>query len=360
MMALSRALAIGLLVTFVAHTKVLGQAHVQWTVSRVPELAGTQLHGPYGISRGPGKALYICDCDAQLVRKLSSDGKVSIIAGNGTRGYSGDGGPATSAQLSDPYEVRFDHAGDIYFVEMKNNVVRKVDHATGVISTIAGTGKPGFAGDGGPASKAQLNQPHSIQFDAHGDLYICDIANSRIRKIDMKTGVINTFAGTGKKEPTPEGSPRAGTALNGPRAIDFDRAGNLWLALREGNAVYKLDIATDTWRRIAGTGAKGFTGNGGPALQATLSGPKGLSIGPDGNVYLTDTESHSIRMIDVKAGTIDVVAGDNKIGNATGLGLQSRFKRPHGIFVDADGAIFVGDTENDRVCAIRPGSGQVK
>jgi len=331
-----------------------GMASDNWIISPLPQLANVPLHGPYGIARGPDDALYICDCDAQLVRRLSSDGKLSIVAGNGTRGYSGDGGPATAAQLSDPYEVRFDHRRDIYFVEMQNNVIRKVDHTTGVISTIAGTGKPGFSGDGGPAARAQLNQPHSIQFDARGDLYICDIANSRIRKVDMTTGVISTFAGTGKKAPTPDGSPRAGTPLNGPRAIDLDKAGNLWLALRDGNAVYKLDAVSDTWHRVAGTGAKGFTGNGGPALQATLSGPKGLSIGPDGNVYLTDTESHSIRRIDVKTGTIDVVAGDNISGNATGSGSQARFKRPHGIFVDTDGAIFVGDTENDRVCVIRP------
>jgi sugar lactone lactonase YvrE len=325
----------------------------RWNVSAIPELASVTLHGPYGIARGPDNALYICDCDAQLLLKLGAEGKTSTVAGNGTRGYSGDGGPATAAQLSDPYEVRFDHHGDIYFVEMKNNVVRKVDHITGVISTVAGTGKPGFSGDAGPANKAQLNQPHSIQFDSKGDLYICDIANSRIRKVDMTTGIITTFAGTGKKALTPDGALRAGTPLNGPRAIDFDRAGNLYLALREGNAVYKLDTMTDMWHRIAGTGAKGFTGNGGPALRATLSGPKGLSIGPDGNAYLADTESHCIRRIDVKKGTIDVVAGNGTSGNTAGIGSQAQFKRPHGIFVDADGSIFVGDTENDRVCVIR-------
>jgi streptogramin lyase len=351
MISQSRALIVTLiLLLFSVASNAQTPSH--WSVSTLPELAGTELHGPYGISRGPDGALYICDCDALYLRKIGKDGKVSIVAGNGTRGYSGDGGPATSAQLSDPYEVRFDRTGDIYFVEMKNNVVRKVDHATGVISTVAGIGKPGFSGDGGPANTAQLNQPHSIQFDSHGDLYICDIANARIRKVDMKTGTISTFAGTGKKSPTPDGAPRANTPLNGPRAIDFDKSGNLYLALREGNAVYKLDIATDTWHRVAGSGAKGFTGNGGPALQATLSGPKGLSIAPDGNVYLADTESHSIRRIDIKLGTIEVIAGDNTSGNATGP--QARFKRPHGIFVDADGAIYVGDTENNRVCVIRP------
>ena len=166
----------------------------------------------------------------------------------------------------------------------------------------------------------------------------------------MKTGIITTFAGTGKKSPTPDGAKTDGAPLNGPRAIDFDKAGNMWLALREGNAVYKLELANGTIHHVAGTGAKGFTGNGGPAKTATLSGPKGLSVGPDGNVYLADTESHSIRMIDVMKGTIELVAGTGEKGDGpAGTSTACKFARPHGVFVDADGSVFVGDTENDRV-----------
>lgn len=313
-----------------------------------------QLSGPYGIVRGPDGALYVCDCDNQLIRRIAPDGTITTFAGTGTRGYSGDGGPALKAQLSDPYEIRFDRAGNVYFVEMKNNVVRRVDAKTGAISTVAGTGKAGFAGDGGPATAAQFNQPHSIQFDAAGDLYVCDIGNNRVRKIDMKAGTISTFAGTGKKAATPDGATIEGTPLNGPRAIDFDRDGNLWLALREGNAVYKLDLKAGVIRHVAGTGAKGFTGNGGPAAKATLSGPKGLSVGPDGNVYLADTESHSIRMIDVKSGNIELVAGTGDKGDGPpGPGAACKFTRPHGVFVDVNGTVFVGDTETNRIRAIR-------
>src|SRR5262249_1854734 len=153
-------------------------------------------------------------------------------------------------------------------VEMKNNIVRRVDAKTRAISTIAGSGQPGFSGDGGPATKARLNQPHSLQLDGAANLFICDIANHRIRRVDAKTGIIPPFAGTGAKAPTPDGSPIDGTPLNGPRAIDFDREGNLWLALREGNAVYKLDIRAGTIHHVAGTGKQGFTGNGGPAKLA--------------------------------------------------------------------------------------------
>jgi streptogramin lyase len=339
----------------------------QWVVSNV---AGTgvagrggdggpasdcQLNQPYGIARGPDGALYVCDCENQLIRTIARDGIISTFAGSGRAGYGGDGGPATQATLNEPYEVRFDGAGNVFFVEMRNNVVRRVDARTRIISTVAGTGKPGFWGDGGPASKAQLNQPHSIEFDSHGDLYICDIGNNRIRKVDMASGTITTIAGTGGKGATPDGAKIDGTPLNGPRAIDFDRAGNLWLALRDGNALYRLDPATRTIRHVAGTGKKGFTGNGGPALEATLSGPKGLSIGPDGNVYLADTESHSIRMIDVVKGTIELVAGTGEKGDGPpGDASKCRFTRPHGVFVDVDGSVCVGDTESNRVRVIRP------
>jgi len=304
----------------------------------------------YGICRSPDGALYICDTDNHQIRKIAPDGMISLYAGTGTMGYSGDGGPALKAELNEPYEIRFDKGGNLFFVDMRDNCVRRIDAKTLVITTVVGTGMAGFSGDGGPATAATFNQPHSIAFDPAGNLYVCDIANNRIRKIDMKTGVISTFAGTGKKSPTPDGAKIEGAPLNGPRAIDFDSAGNLWLALREGNAVYKLDLEKGIIHHVAGTGAKGFTGNGGPAKTATLSGPKGLSVGPDGNVFLADTESHSIRMIDVTKGTIELVAGTGEKGDGpVGAGDKCRFSRPHGVFVDADGSVFVGDTENNRV-----------
>jgi streptogramin lyase len=316
--------------------------------------AQAQLANPYGVVRGPDGALYICEVDNHVIRRVAPDGTISTVAGMGQRGYSGDGGPALEAKVNEPYEIRFDTAGNMLFVEMKNHLVRRVDAKTRVISTIAGSGKPGFSGDGGPAVRAQLNQPHSIQLDAGDNLYICDIANHRVRKVEAKTGLITTFAGTGSKAPTPDGAKFATVPLNGPRALDFDRLGNLWLALREGNAVYKLDLAAGTIHHVAGTGKKGFTGNDGPAKEATLSGPKGLSIGLDGNVYLADTESHSIRMIDVKRGTLELIAGTGERGDGPdGDPLKCKMARPHGVFVEADGSVIVGDSEAHRVRVIR-------
>lgn len=309
-----------------------------------------QLNNPYGIARGPDGALYICDMGNHVVRKVDKKGIITTVAGTGKPGYSGDGGPATAALLNEPYEVRFDKTGNLFFVEMANAIVRRVDAKAKTISTVAGCGKTGFSGDGGPAIEARMNQPHSIQFDAQGDLFICDILNRRIRKVDMKSGSISTFAGTGEKAATPDGAQISGTPLNGPRAIDFDKEGNLWLALREGNSVCKADMSAGTWRRIAGTGTQGFTGNGGPAREATLSGPKGLSVAPNGNIYLADTESHSVRMIDAAKGTLELIAGAGEKGDGPeGDPLKCKMTRPHGIFVDADGTVFIGDSENHRV-----------
>ncbi len=296
----------------------------------------------------------MCDTENHKIRKISREGILTTVAGKGTRGYSGDGGPATQAELNEPYELRFDKLGSLFFVEMQNHIVRCVDPRSGAIRTIAGSGKGGFGGDGGPAIKALMKQPHSIQFDAAGKLYVCDIGNNRIRLVDLQTGLITTFSGSGAKGSTPDGAPARNAPLNGPRAIDFDQDGNLWLALREGNQILEWKRSTDTFHLVAGTGKEGFSGNGGPATQATLSGPKGLSVGPDGNVYFTDTGSHSIRMINLGTGTLELLSGTGVRGDGPeGPGHAARLASPHGVFADSDGSVFVGDTENNKIRILR-------
>ena len=309
-----------------------------------------QLNNVFAIARGPDGSLYLCDVDNHRIRRIAADGTISTFAGNGQRGHSGDGGPAVLAALNEPYEMAWDKAGDLFFVDRADHLVRRVDAKSGVITTIAGTGTPGFGGDGGPAVLAQFNQPHSLAFDAAGDLYVCDILNHRIRRIAMKTGTISTWSGTGEKKTAPDGSPIAGSALNGPRALAFAPDGGCYLALREGNAVLLLDPKANTIRRVAGTGKSGFTGNGGPAQDATLAGPKCVSLDASGNIYLADTESHSIRYIDAKKGTLEVLAGNGQKGDGPdGDPLACRLARPHGVFVDRDGSVFIGDSENHRV-----------
>ena len=213
-----------------------------------------QLNNPFHIARGPDGCLYICDVDNHRVRKVSKDGIITTVAGSAKKGYAGDGGPATSASLNQPYEIAWDKAGNLFFVEIGNHVVRKVDAKTGNISTVAGTGKAGFSGDGGPANKGQLSAPHSLAIDASDDIFVCDIINHRIRKIDMKTGIISTYAGNGEKKTSPDGSKIEGSTLHGPRALCIAPDGIFWLALREGNAVLKLDPKRGVISHIAGTG----------------------------------------------------------------------------------------------------------
>jgi sugar lactone lactonase YvrE len=310
-----------------------------------------QINNPYGLVIGPDGALYFCEIGSHRIRRLDlKSRRISTVAGTGTKGYSGDGGPALAANLNEPYEVRFDRAENMYFAEMQNHIVRRVDAHTKIITTIAGTGQPGFSGDGGPAAKAALRQPHSIAFDAQQNLLICDIGNLRIRRVDLKTGIIETWSGTGEKKPTPDDSPIADTPLNGPRAITSDPEGNLYLVLREGNAVFKIDPRANRIHHIGGTGETGYTGDGGPAKSAKLSGPKGVAWAPDNSLYLADTESHTIRRIDLKTGIISTVVGTGQRGNGPdGDPLHCQLSRPHGIFVSTEGKIYIADSESHRI-----------
>lgn len=312
---------------------------------------------PFGVEIGPDRALYITEVRNHRVLRLDLEtGRLATLAGTGKKGYSGDGGPATAAELNEPYEVRFDSAGNMFFVEMQNHVIRRVDAKTGKISTVAGTGSPGYGGDGGPANKAQFKQPHSIALDKQDNLYIADIGNHRIRKIDAQTGIINSIAGTDAKKLPVAGQQAAGNPVFGPRALVI--ADNvLWVALREGHSLWKIDLADGKWQHVAGTGKKGFTGDGGPATEATFDGPKGIALGPDKNMYVVDTENHAIRLIDTQTGQIGTIAGrgpTHKGGTGDGgPATAALLDRPHGICVGPDGAVYIGDTLNHRVRRIK-------
>jgi streptogramin lyase len=237
---------------------------------------------------------------------------------------------------------------------MGNHAVRKVDMQTGVIRTIAGTGLAGYSGDGDVATVACLKQPHSIQFGPDGCLYICDTGNHSIRKMDPKTGIISTFAGTGAPGNTPDGAPIDGTPLRGPRSLDFDAHGNLWLATREGNQIFKMDLKAGRIHLVAGTGAKGFSGNGGPAKAATFNGPKGIAVDAQDNVWIVDTENQAIRMINSKTGNVELICGTGEKGDGPdGDPLKCKLGRPHGIFADKDGSIYIGDSETHRIRVLK-------
>jgi DNA-binding beta-propeller fold protein YncE len=314
----------------------------------------TLVNNPYGVVVGPDGALYFCEVDTGRTRRLHLQSqRLTTVAGDGEKDYVGDGKSAMEASFSAPHEIRFDGAGNLYVVERDAHVVRKIDALTGLVSTVAGTGEAGFGGDGGAATQAQLRQPHSIAFDSDGNLLICDIGNSRVRTVNMNTGLIHTLSGTGERVATPDSAPLAGTPLLGPRSIDTDPQGNAYLVLREGNAVFRLDIRADRLERIAGTGERGYDGDGGPAMQATFNGPKGIAYSEsDHSLYIVDTENHVIRRMNLNTGFIDTVLGNGERGDGPdGDPLGCKLNRPHGVFVH-EGIVYVTDSESHRVRAI--------
>jgi streptogramin lyase len=309
-----------------------------------------QMDQPYGLGIGPDGALYFCEIGNHRISRLDlKTHQISTFVGTGQKGYAGDGGLATSALTDEPYEIAFNKAGDLFFCDRPQHVIRKVDRQTHIITTVAGTGKEGYAGDGGPADRAQFRQPHSIAFGPNGNMLICDILNFRIRILDLAKGTIDTWAGTGQTGTAPDGALIAGTPLAGPRALAIGNSGSHYLALREGNAIYRLDAVGPKGGRLyrfAGTGEKGYSGDGGAAKEARLSGPKGIALAPDGSLYIADTENHAIRRVDAN-GIVTTVAGDGQRGD----GL--RLARPHGVFVDPKGAVYIADSENNRILLLK-------
>jgi sugar lactone lactonase YvrE len=320
----------------------------------VPGYSDQHVNNPYGLAIGRDGGLYFCDLDNQRIRRLDlRTRRIATVAGNGQKGYAGDGAAATAASLNMPHEIQFDARGHMYIAERDNHVIRKVDARTGAISTFAGTGTAGFSGDGGPAAAAELRQPHSIAVAPGGKvLFICDVGNHRIRRVDFATGMIDTVGGTGERLPTPDGARLEGTPLNGPRTIAFDASGDLYLALREGNAVYRVDRHSSTIRHLAGTGQQGYAGDAGPARLATLGGPKGLTWWRN-SLYVADTENHVIRAIDMKTGLIRTVLGTGQRGDGPEPDpRRCALARPHGVLVDSRGTLYVGDSEAHRIRAM--------
>ena len=342
----SAAIAAGILAT------PLGASQAVSTIlgTGVPGYSDAQVNNPYGLVFGPDGALYFCDLDNQRIRRFDPKTKaVTTIAGNGEKGYNGDGGPATQAALNMPHEIQFDQAGHLYIAERDNHVIRKVDAKSGIISTVAGTGVPGFGGDEGPGVKAQLRQPHSIVLDRDGTLLICDIGNQRIRRLHLDTGIIETYAGTGQAADTPDQAPVRGTPLRGPRTMAIAADGDLYLALREGNTILRIDRRAQTLHKIAGTGEQGYAGDGGPALKAKLGGPKGLAYRP-GELFVADTENHVIRRIDLTSHVITTVLGTGARGDGPETSpLVCKLSRPHGVLADASGTLYVADSEAHRI-----------
>ncbi|MCH8988286.1 MAG: hypothetical protein IIA92_05710 [Chloroflexi bacterium] len=305
---------------------------------------------------------FMCDFDSagnlfysesrnNVIRRVDkATGIVTTVAGNGEAGYSGDGGPATQATMREPYSLQVDRGnGDIYIVDRLNAVVRKVDAATGIITTVAGTGEQGYSGDGGPGNQAMFREPNDCFLDGKGGLLIADIQDQRIRRLDLATGIINTFAGNGEKERAGDGKPALEASIMGARAVCMDSKGNTYICEREGNGVRKVD-ANGVMSTVAGNGERGYEGDGGPALTATWGSPKAIRCDAQDNLVVVDTENHAIRRIDAATGIVTTIAGGRLGGEGDGgPATEAGMDRPHGCGIDAQGNIFVADSNNHRV-----------
>ena len=300
---------------------------------------------PVGVAADAAGNLYIADLSNQRIRKVDAGGTITTVAGNGTAGYSGDGGAATAAGMS-VYGIAVDAAGNLYIVDSSNQRIRKVD-AVGTITTVAGNGVTTFSGEGGAATAARLFNPFGVAADAAGNLYIADSSNQRVRKVDA-AGTITTVAGSGVFGFSGDGGAATAAGVN-PYRIAVDAAGNLYIADQGNHRIRRVDAA-GTITTVAGSGAFGFSGDGGAATAARLFNPSGVAVDATGNLYIADTNNQRIRKVHA-GGTITTVAGNGTLGFSGdgGVATAARLANPFGVAVDAAGNLYVADTSNRRI-----------
>ena len=242
------------------------------------------LFDPFAVALDAAGNLYVADTRHDRIRRVSADGVIEIVAGNENSGFSGDGGPATKASLNFPAGLAADALGNLYIADTGNNRVRRLS-PDGIISTVAGNGNQGYSGDGGPATSASLEQPYGLAVDGAGNLFIADKMNERIRRV-TRDGVIRTVAGNGNRGTAGDGGPATEASLDHPRSVVVDSAGNLFIA---DAATIRRVTPDGIIRTIAGRGIGGFSGDGGPASNATLTFPEGLALDDGGNLFIADS-----------------------------------------------------------------------
>jgi sugar lactone lactonase YvrE len=309
------------------------------------------LNGPAGLAVDEGGNLLIADRGNHRIRKIDPSGVISTVAGTGVGGFSGDGGPATSAPLDRPTGLALDGNGNLLIADRGNHRIRMVAAGTGVITTVAGLGAAGFSGDDGPAGAALLNGPAGLAVDAAGNLFIADQGNHRVRRIESETGTVTTVAGLGAAGFSGDDGPAVAARLNGPAGLAVDAAGNLFIADQDNHRVRKLVLATGTITTVAGTGVPGFSGDGGPATGGQLNVPFGVAVDDEGNLFLADMGNHRIRTVVLAAGSITTLAGTGTLGFSGDGGPASaaQFNTAVAVAVDPAGNLFVADRGNHRI-----------
>lgn len=306
------------------------------------------LNGTYSVALDGKGNFYITDGYHNRIRKVDAAGIITTIAGTGVQGYNGDSISATTAQIYRPVGIICDHSGNLYFADAYNNRVRKIDTA-GIITTVAGNGGSAYNGDSIMATSAAVYDPHYMTFDRNGNLYITDLGNHRIRKVNT-SGIITTIAGTGVAGYTGDNGPADIAEINDPSGIALDDTGNIYFADYLENVVRKIDTA-GIITTFAGGGTIGHIGDGGPADSAVLGAPAGLTIDTNGNIYIAEIDGERIRKVTMASGIITTVAGDGTFGFSgdDGAATNAELSNPTGVVVDNNGNMYIADFSNDRI-----------
>jgi sugar lactone lactonase YvrE len=314
------------------------------------------LKKPHGVCvyESPAPAtLHIADAYNYETRKVDmSTRMITKVAGTWWRGYNGDNIPAVTAMLNYTFGVHVDASRNVYIADTYNHRIRKVDATTGIITTVAGTGSKGSSGDGGPAISARLRYPYGVYVDASGNIFIADTLNYRIRKVDATTGIITTVAGDGAAKFSGDGGPATSASIRKSYDVAVDSAGNIFIADSHNHAIRKVDAATGIITTVAGKGAQaGSSGDDGPATSANLNQPYGVFVDAEKNIYIADSKNDRIRKVDATTGIITTVAGTGTGGDSGdgGPATLARLDFPEGVWVDRAGNIYIADTFNDRI-----------
>lgn len=313
------------------------------------------INRPYGVATDATGNLYIADTNNKRIRKVDIFGLMSTVAGNGTSGYSGDGGPATIAKIATPFGVAADTSGSLFIADYGNNRIRKVDH-NGTITTVAGNGTAGYSGDGGLATNAQIGFfLYGVAVDGAGNLFIVDSSNNAIRKVDT-LGMISTVAGRGKNGYIGGGGPSTSTVLSLPWSVAVDRSGSMYFP--HGTVIRKVDVS-GTISTVAGNGSPGYSGDGGAAITASLGSPNGVAVSAVGDLYIADSTFAVIRKVTASTGIISTVAGNGTTGYSGdgGTATSAQLNGPQGVALDAAGNVYISDFHNNAIRKITVSSG---
>jgi trimeric autotransporter adhesin len=310
------------------------------------------LSSPEGVAFDAAGNIYIADKSNHRIRLVTKvTGIITTLAGDGTQGYGGDDAQATSAKLNNPGSVALDATKNIYIADTLNRRIRKVAKSTGIITTVAGDGTSGYSGDGGLATLAKLYNPLGVAVDASGNIFIADSANFRVRKVTISTGIISTVAGTGTTGSSGDGGLATSASLSFLYSVATDVSGNIFIADTANNLIRKVTISTGIITTVAGVRISGSNGDGGQATAAQLNYPCGVTLDTSGNIFIADFYNYRIRMVTKSTGIISTVAGNGTkgYGGDKGQAVSAKLNDPRSVAIDSSGKIIVADSGNDRI-----------